>query len=167
MLPAGPDITNFIDREALLLDTRRFDDWLGLFTEDAWYWIPLTPDQEGPLDGPSHVYETRDALLARIYRLKDPQNFPQQPPSRCCRLMGRPFIIAAEGAAAAGADMVARASFQLVELLPHRDADEGLRHFAGTITYGLVGTGADLSIRWRRVDLINSEKGMHGVSILL
>jgi hypothetical protein len=27
--------------------------------------------------------------------------------------------------------------------------------------------GTDLRIRWRRVDLINSRKGLHGVSILV
>lgn len=166
MRAADPDIAAFIDWEALLLDERRFDEWLELFTDDGWYWIPLIPGQQGPLDGPSHLYETKDALLARVYRLKDPQNLPQQPPSRCSRIMGRPFLVE-RGPSGAPAHAVVRTPFHLVESRPHHDADEGLRHFAGTITYGLVGSGDSRKIRWRRVDLVNSEKGMHGISILI
>ena len=29
--------------EARLLDEARFDDWLALFTADAWYWVPSEP----------------------------------------------------------------------------------------------------------------------------
>ena len=162
MRPAGREISDLVEWEAQLLDARRFEEWLALLTEDAWYWVPLVPEQAQPLDGPSHIYDTRDALLARIYRLNDPANLPQQPPSRCARIMGRAFELApAEGAAT-----VARASFHLVESLPHHDAEASLRHFAGTITYGLTGA-ENPKIRWRRVDLINSEKGLHGVSILI
>src|SRR5262245_51119763 len=31
--------------EARLLDEARFDDWLALFTPDAWYWVPSQPGQ--------------------------------------------------------------------------------------------------------------------------
>jgi len=167
MRPASDDIAVFLQWEAVLLDERRFDEWLDLLAEDVWYWIPLVPEQRNPLDGPSHVYDTRDALLARVYRLKDPQNLPQQPPSRCCRIMGRPFHVATETDAKHGADTVVRTPFQLIESLPHHDAEESNRQFAGTITYGLSTGGNALRIRWRRVDLINSHKGLHGVSILI
>lgn len=30
----------FLFREARLLDERRLDDWLALFTDDSRYWIP-------------------------------------------------------------------------------------------------------------------------------
>ncbi|MCW5770490.1 MAG: hypothetical protein KIT16_02555 [Rhodospirillaceae bacterium] len=164
MRMADPSISALLDWEALLLDERRFDEWLELLTDDAWYWVPLDPRQRRPLDGPSHIYETRDALLARVYRLKDPQNLTQQPPSRCSRVMGRPYHVAGDGE---GTETVVRASFHLAESRPHQDADESFRHFAGTITYGLVGDDGASRIRWRRVDLINSEKGLHGVSILI
>ncbi len=166
MLAAGPDIATFIDWEAVLLDQHRLYEWLELLTEDAWYWIPLAPDQQSPLDGPSHIYDTREVLLARVYRLKDAQNLTQRPPSRCCRVMGRPFIITAD-TPAARAEIVVRSSFQLIESLPHRDSDDCLRHFAGSVTYGLVRKERGLRIQWRRVDLVNSERALHGVSILI
>jgi len=30
----------FLLHEAQLLDDGKFDDWLALFTPDAWYWVP-------------------------------------------------------------------------------------------------------------------------------
>ncbi|MFX5578902.1 aromatic-ring-hydroxylating dioxygenase subunit beta, partial [Acinetobacter baumannii] len=32
-------------QEARLIDEKRFDEWFGLFTDDALYWMPLTRDQ--------------------------------------------------------------------------------------------------------------------------
>ena len=34
----------FLLHEARLLDEGRFDEWLALFTPDAWYWVPAEPD---------------------------------------------------------------------------------------------------------------------------
>ena len=33
----------FLIHEARLLDEARFDEWLALFTADAWYWVPSQP----------------------------------------------------------------------------------------------------------------------------
>jgi len=164
---AGDEIADLADRDADLLDGRHYDEWLALLTEDFWYWIPLTQDQPGPLSGPSHVWETRDALTARILRLKDANNLPQQPPSRVSRILGRHRVVQGAEEWHGRVDLVTRLPFHLVEALPHHDAESATRIFAGTITYGLVRQAQDLRIRWRRVDLINSEKGLHGVSILL
>ena len=35
------EIEDFFYGQAELLDTRRFDDWLALFTDDARYWMPM------------------------------------------------------------------------------------------------------------------------------
>src|SRR5258708_15934704 len=40
----------FLLHEAQLLDDGKFDDWLALFTPDAWYWVPSEPDQANPHD---------------------------------------------------------------------------------------------------------------------
>ena len=38
----------FLEHEARLLDESKFDDWLALFTADAWYWVPSEPNQNNP-----------------------------------------------------------------------------------------------------------------------
>ena len=40
----------FLVHEARLLDEGRFDEWLALFTADAWYWVPSEPNQANPRD---------------------------------------------------------------------------------------------------------------------
>ena len=35
------EVEDFLYREADLLDERRYEEWLDLFTEDAHYWMPL------------------------------------------------------------------------------------------------------------------------------
>ena len=45
---AGLDLhrcEQFLINEARLLDEGKFDDWLALFTPDAWYWVPSEPNQ--------------------------------------------------------------------------------------------------------------------------
>ena len=39
----------FLLHEARLLDDGKFDDWLALFTPEAWYWVPSEPDQADPV----------------------------------------------------------------------------------------------------------------------
>lgn len=158
---------DFIHAESDLLDRREYDAWLDLFTEDSYYWIPLNAGQPTPLSGPSHVYDTKDALIARILRIQDPQNVTQQPPSRCSRIIGRAWAVDAAEAERPGGASVVRAPFHLVEALPHHDAEISQRVFAGAATWCLVPHADDFRIRWKRVDLINSEMGLYGVSIIV
>lgn len=164
---ADAEIETLVDAEALLLDGRRYDEWLALMADDAWYWIPADSAQTDPFSAPSHVLDNKDALRARVFRLKDAQNFPQLPPSRCSRVVGRCYLLDRAGDAWHRAERVARAPFHLAEALPHAAVDAPLRHFAGTITYGLVRHHGGWLMSWRRVDLIDSEKGYFGVSIIL
>jgi hypothetical protein len=50
------DAEDFLSHEAELLDQRRFEDWLKLFTEDGIYWIPVE-DGTDPLLEPSILYD--------------------------------------------------------------------------------------------------------------
>ena len=162
---AASAVVDFVDWEASLLDARRFGEWLDLFSDDAVYWVPVTPDQVDPRDGPSLVYETKDALTARVLRVEDPQTLPQQPYSRCSRILGR--VRLEQPSDGDDAAIVAQAPFHLVEAVAKHDAEDSVRVFAGTASWGLVETGSALRIRWKRVDLVNSERGLFGATILL
>ncbi|MGH7804230.1 MAG: aromatic-ring-hydroxylating dioxygenase subunit beta, partial [Candidatus Binatia bacterium] len=41
-------VESFLYREARLMDTHRYDEWLALFDEDATYWIPSNRDDIDP-----------------------------------------------------------------------------------------------------------------------
>ncbi|MBC7730640.1 MAG: nuclear transport factor 2 family protein, partial [Bacteriovorax sp.] len=97
--PTRQDLIDFVVMESRLLDARRFDEWNTLFTDDAFYWVPLIPDQEDGLNHTSHMYEDKLLRTLRIERLKSPRAFSQQPPSRCHHLLQTPTVEAFDGAA--------------------------------------------------------------------
>ena len=86
------DLIDFVVREARLLDAKRYEEWNALFTDDAFYWVPLVPDQEDGINHTSHLYEDKLLRELRIERLKSPRAFSQQPPSRCHHLLQTPTV---------------------------------------------------------------------------
>ncbi|MEA2987083.1 MAG: hypothetical protein QOD94_3337, partial [Alphaproteobacteria bacterium] len=62
----------FLVHEARLLDEARFDEWLALFTEDAWYWVPVDAEQKDPFTTVSLIYDDRRLLETRVRRLASP-----------------------------------------------------------------------------------------------
>ena len=78
----------FLEHEARLLDEAKFDDWLALFTADAWYWVPSEPDQANPHDTVSLIYDDRRLLETRVRRLASPRMYSQEPRSRTSRMVG-------------------------------------------------------------------------------
>ncbi len=45
MTPTANDLSDFVIREARMLDEEKFEEWLDLFTEDGIYWMPLEVGQ--------------------------------------------------------------------------------------------------------------------------
>ncbi len=77
---------DFLYQEARLLDERRFDDWLGLFTQDGRYWIPCGQGEDPGLV--THlVYDDRTQLEDRVWQLQHPRRFSQNPPSLTSRMI--------------------------------------------------------------------------------
>lgn len=154
-------VQDFLEHEADLLDGRRYREWLELFAPDSYYWIPIHPDQDDPRAMPSHVFEKRPVLAARVERLYDTRVIPQQPASRTSRLIGAVRI---EGEHAAGP--IARVKFQIVEARTTHEVHNDVRIFAGTARYALIPNGSDFKIAWKRVDVIDSEAGTRGIAFM-
>src|ERR1700730_9459974 len=85
----------FLLHEARLLDDGKFDDWLALFTPDAWYWVPSEPNQESPHDTVSLIYDDRRLLETRVRRLASPRIYSQEPRSRNSRVVANVTLEAA------------------------------------------------------------------------
>ena len=82
----------FLLHEARLLDQRRFEEWMELFTEDGYYWAPARPDQENPDDEVSLFYDDRENMKSRIQRLRHGAVFSQIPPSRTCHSVSNVIV---------------------------------------------------------------------------
>ena len=146
--------TLFLEHEARLLDEAKFDDWLALFTADAWYWVPSEPGQNNPHDTVSLIYDDRRLLETRVRRLASPRMYSQEPRSRCSRMVGNVSI---EEADASG--VTVRSKFLMLEY-----RRQSQRLFGGTALHRLVQAGGAIRIAWKRVDLINCDAPMDGIT---
>jgi len=81
------EIQEFLYREALALDERRFRDWLDLLTDDMTYEVPVRVTREGlaewELSPTARIFDdTKETLEIRIRRLETDFAWSEQPPSR-------------------------------------------------------------------------------------
>ncbi len=74
-------VEQFIYSEAALIDSRDFDGWLELFTEDALYWVPSNDPDMDPNLHVSIIYDTLEELKDRIWRLGTGAAYAQEPTS--------------------------------------------------------------------------------------
>lgn len=150
---ASADIEAFLIDEAHLLDTRRFEDWMALFTDDGLYWAPSVPEQESPLDHVSLVYDDKEAMDTRIRRLRHPRIHSQNPPTRTSRIVANPVVEQADDGTGS---CVVRSKFLLYEYRPSvPDAHE--RVFGGTYWHTLARTPAGLRIKFKKALLANCD----------
>ena len=47
-VPTDQELIDFVVREARLIDQQRFDEWLDMYADDAFYWMPLEWNQTDP-----------------------------------------------------------------------------------------------------------------------
>lgn len=94
------ELNQFYIREAWLLDERRFSEWLALFTEDMFYFMPrrknvLRRDRHRELTQPGDLAffeENRSDMELRIARLETGHAWAEDPPSRTRHLVANLVI---------------------------------------------------------------------------
>jgi benzoate/toluate 1,2-dioxygenase beta subunit len=147
-----------IFQEAELLDARRFQEWLGLFAKDARYWVPLHEGQTDPEGELNIVYDDRNRLEDRVYRIESGYALAQDPPSRTARVISN-LRVSSE----AESDLLAvRSTFVIVEVRPGRQQVLG-----GHYTHHLRREDGGLKIVLKRVDLANSEEPLSNLTFIL
>ncbi|MBM3486836.1 MAG: aromatic-ring-hydroxylating dioxygenase subunit beta [Alphaproteobacteria bacterium] len=96
------EVTNLICRETMLLDRRRFDEWIELFTEDAVYWVPAWRSEEQTTDDPETqlnlIYlRDRGGIEDRIFRIESRDSYASVPLDRTVHLVGNVLVEKVEG----------------------------------------------------------------------
>lgn len=153
------DLIDFVVREARLLDDKRYEEWNALFTDDAFYWVPLVPDQQDGVNHTSHLYEDKLLRELRIERLKSPRAFSQQPPTRAHHLLQTPTV---EEFDAEGNRYVVRSEFHYTE----SQGDE-LQFYVGTCLHHLTVQGGALRMTLKRVNLLNCDAALPAVQLFI
>lgn len=150
-------IEAFLAAEARLLDERRWEEWLALFGEKAWYWMPVEEGQPDPKNTVSLIYDDRRLLETRVRRLAAEQAHAQTPRSRTSRIVANATIESeVDGIVAV------RSKFQAIEYRGNRQ-----RLFGGTQWHGLEPGRDGFVIRWKKVELVDCDSVMNGISVPL
>lgn len=157
--PTHQDLIDFVVREARLLDERRYEEWNALFTDDAFYWVPLVPDQPDGIHHSSHLYEDKLLRELRIQRLKSRRAFSQQPPSRAHHLLQTPTVEHFDPAAGV---YIVRSEFHYTEA----QRDE-INFFVGTCFHHLVLRDGTLRMTLKRVNLLNADAALPAVQLFI
>ena len=153
------DLIDFVVHECRLLDAKRYEEWNALFADDAYYWVPATPDQEDGLNHCSHLYEDKLLRDLRVERLKSPRAFSQQPPSRCHHLLQTPTVESFEPEASR---FVVRSEFHYTEA----QGDE-LQFYVGTCFHHLTLQDGALKMTLKRVNLLNCDAALPAVQLFI
>lgn len=85
--PTLEQVAAFLYQEARLLDDRRWDEWLPLYSPKAVYWMPAWDDDDQLVEDPQqHIsliyYPTRDGLEDRVFRIKTERSGASLPEPR-------------------------------------------------------------------------------------
>jgi 3-phenylpropionate/cinnamic acid dioxygenase small subunit len=150
------EIEQFLYREAWLLDHGRLDEWLGLFTDDATYWIPLQANQIDPLTTSSIVYDDRRLLEVRVRQFQHPRAHARVPAPRTVHQVGNVRVVEA------GAHDV-RVGSTLVVVEYRRERQ---RVWGALVEHRLRRSADGFRIAAKRIDLVNSEAELGGIVCL-
>lgn len=157
-------VQDFLIDEAELLDSRRFEEWLALFTDDVEYRVPVRITRRaGHPDVVTDIFhfdENRVSLGLRVARLKTDVAWAEDPPSFTRRFVTNVKVTAGEGTN----EVVARNYLLLYRSRGGRGSHDllsGVRHD----TLRLVG--GNLRIARRHVVLDQATLGTKNLAVFL
>jgi len=150
------EVEQFLYHEAWLLDRGRLDEWLGLFTDDATYWIPLEANQADPFTTSSIVYDDRRLLEIRVRQFQHPRAHARRPAPRTVHHVGNVQVTESEGP-----EIRVDSTLVLIEYRHDRQ-----RVWGALVEHRLRRAPDGLRIAAKRVDLVNSEAELDGVVCL-
>jgi len=151
-------IEQFLYDEASLLDNPDLDSWIGLYTEDGTYWMPVAPDQADPINHVSLFYDDRVMMEVRRRNFVHPRAASKDHPVRSSHIIGN---VRLQGSRDNG-DLVVTSNFQA--LVFYRNEQ---RAFGGRYEHHLVPAGDGYKIRHMKVSLINCDAPQKSLTIYL
>jgi benzoate/toluate 1,2-dioxygenase beta subunit len=141
------EVEQFLYRQADLLDSKKWQDWIDLFTDDGIYWMPPEPSYQTWDGTPAIFAEDKNLMTVRMNRVQHPDAWSQRP------LWGTNHIVSNVVIEKdSPPEIVARSRFHMMEL--RRD---DVRHFAGSYLHHLEKSKDGFKIKLQRVDMTNAQ----------
>jgi 3-phenylpropionate/cinnamic acid dioxygenase small subunit len=156
-------------REARLLDERRYEEWLELFSEDGIYWLPIHDgDGSGPESSPaiSIIYDNADRRAERVFRTLHTPVLDQSPPSRTVHVVSNVEV----DQQPIDGDARVWCAQLIAEMRPGGPGQAGLgdpRWFAARCEYRLREAGGDWKISLKRLTLLDSDRPLYNLTFLI
>jgi benzoate/toluate 1,2-dioxygenase beta subunit len=149
-------VEQFLFHEARLLDTHQLDDWLSLFAESGRYWVPLTQNQPDPFEHSSIIYDDLTLLKARVNQYKHPRAHARIPLTRTTHQISNVMVLSSDS------DFI-QVSSTLV-LIEYRQ--ERQKHWGALVEHKLLKKGNGFLIDEKRIELVNSEAELDGITVI-
>lgn len=144
-------VESFLYYEAALLDERRFEEWVELYTDDGFLWVPSENDARVEERGErlSLVDDDIEIMRRRVKRLRHPMIHSQLPPTRTSRMVSN-----VEACSVKEPEHGVRAMSRFVEVESRQGND---RWFGGSYEHWLVEDSGGYRIRAKIVRLTNCD----------
>ena len=142
------DVEQFLYRQAELLDSKKWQGWIDLFTADGVYWMPPDASYKTWDGQPAIFAEDKNLMMVRMGRVLHPDAWSQRP------LWGTNHVVSnvVVRKVAKNGDLEVTSRFHMLEM--RRD---DIRHFAGSYFHRLKKTAKGYAIKLQRVDLTNAQ----------
>jgi 3-phenylpropionate/cinnamic acid dioxygenase small subunit len=153
------DIEQFLYHEAWLLDSRKFDDWLKLYTEDAIYWVPANEYDINPMLHVSFIYDDINRMQDRVWSVQSGVRWSQDPQSRTRHMISNVQVLEENGN-----EVTITSNFVMFEI---RRAIYGDRYFAGRFEHRLRREGDSWKISFKKIELINNDAPVENLVMII
>lgn len=153
------EIEQFLYHEAALLDNRKFDEWLALYTDDALYWVPANEYDINPMLHVSFIYDDKNRMQDRVWSVQSGVRWSQDPQSRTRHLISNVMILEENGD-----ELTVTSNFVMFEI---RRAIYGDRYFAGRFTHTLRKVNGAWNIAHKKIDLINNDAPIENLVMII
>ncbi len=95
------EVEDFFYYEADLLDERRYEEWLQLFTDDVRYWMPIRKnvpyqDERGDMTDEEDIAWIDDdklTLTKRVRQIRTGVHWAEEPASRICHIISNVRLV--------------------------------------------------------------------------
>ena len=152
-------LSQFLYREAALLDARNWAGWGRLFTPDGRYWMPAARDQPDPATHVSLVNDNALLREIRLARLQESDAASVQGKPNSSHLVSNILVTAADESAG---------RYKLYSrFVVAQFASWGTRTFHGGYTHELLREAGTLRIALKRVDLVDVDGPLGDILTIL
>ena len=150
-------VEEFLYTEADYMDTHQYDRWMELWDEEALYWVPCNADEIDPGRNVSLIYEHREQIEDRLFRLKGRHAHAQKPKSRLMRVISNVRITEVDSQR-----VKVVSNFVLGEVRLDRQTV-----WMGRSLHTLLRQPVGFKIREKKVELLNNDSPMGNLTFLI